>query len=343
MNLRRARHAFLLVLLLAVAGGVGLFSWIRAPYHGFPGRSVTVEFPIGTSTKQIFRELSSAGIVRNSLLAEIYYRLLHRNQALLAGEYSFSGSESLEEVIQRVRAGEVVRHTVVVPEGLTDEETFGLFLQQRIGTVQGFRRSVRETILLAGAAPDAPDLEGFLFPDTYVVTRSTPTREILQRMVQNFERHFTPAMRKKAGDVGITLRQAVTLASLVEKETSLPSERPHVAAVYLNRLQRGMRLQCDPSVIYALERDGKWAGRLRRSDLEYESPYNTYLNAGLPPGPICNPGAASLAAVVEPSGSADLYFVARGDGGHYFSRTYEEHLRMIGLSRANTAAQEESR
>ena len=339
----RAARLVLLVMLAGLFAAGGLFAWIRAPYRGFSGRSATVEFPIGTSTQQIFRRLASAGIVRNALAAEIYYRLIHRGETLLAGEYSFSGSESLDTVIFRIHAGEVVRHAVVVPEGLTDRETFSLYLAQRIGTRRGFDRSVRETAILPGASPDWGDLEGFLFPDTYVVTRSTPTREIVFRMTQNFERHFTPEMRKKADGLGLTLRQAVTLASLVEKETSLSSERPRIAAVYLNRLRIGMRLQCDPSVIYSLERDGKWTGRLHRSELDYDSPYNTYRFAGLPPGPICNPGAASLAAAVEPSDAGDLYFVARGDGGHYFSQTYEEHLRMIDRSRASDAKVEESR
>jgi peptidoglycan lytic transglycosylase G len=339
----RVARLGLLLLLAAAFAAAGLFAWIRAPFHGFPGRSATVEFPIGTSTQRIFRRLAGAGVVRNALAAEIYYRILHHGETLLAGEYSFDGSETLEQVIFRIRAGEVVRHSVVVPEGLTDEETFSLYLAQRVGTRRGFERSVRETAMLSGASPDWGDLEGFLFPDTYVVTRSTPTREIVFRMVQNFDRHFTPEMRTKAGGLGLTLRQAVTLASLVEKETSLPSERPHIAAVYLNRLRLGMRLQCDPSVIYSLERDGRWTGRLRRSDLDYDSPYNTYRFAGLPPGPICNPGAASLAASVEPSDAGDLYFVARGDGGHYFSRSYEDHLKMIERSRANSALEEESR
>ncbi len=343
MSPRRAARPLFLLLLVAAVAAAGIFAWIRTPYHGFSGPSVTVEFPIGTSTQQIFRRLADAGVVRNAFAAEIYCRLFHHGESLRAGEYSFSGRETLEEVIARVRTGEVVRHTVIVPEGLDDEETFALFLAQRIGTRQGFLRSTRETFLLPWATPDFADLEGFLFPDTYVVTRSTPTREIVARMVQNFDRHFSPEMKTKAGDLGLTVRQAVILASLVEKETSLASERPRVAAVYLNRLQKGMRLQCDPSVIYSLERDGRWTGRLHRSDLEYDSPYNTYVHGGLPPGPICNPGAASLAAAVEPAASSDLYFVARGDGGHFFSRTYEEHLRMIARSRANTETLEESR
>jgi UPF0755 protein len=343
MSSKNRRKTALLVLLFLTLLAFGLFRWIRAPFHGFAGPGVTVEFPIGTSTSRIFRELSHAGVVRSAPLAEAYYRIFHRDQPLLAGEYAFTGSETLDGVIGRIAAGEVVKHAVVVPEGLTGAETFVLFLDQRIGTPRGFLRAFGETGLLPWPVPEGTDLEGFLFPDTYVVTRSTSTREILTRMAENFGRHFTAAMKERAQAMNLSVWQAVTLASLVEKETSLPQERPRIAAVYLNRLQRGMRLQCDPSVIYALQREGKWTGRLHRSDLDFDSVYNTYLHYGLPPGPICNPGAASLAAAVGPSDVPDLYFVARGDGGHYFSRTYEDHLRMVARSRRNSAADEEPR
>jgi len=331
------RQVLLLIFLLAAAAFGGAYRWIRAPRVAGASQRVVVEFPIGTPTRKIFRTLQGKGIVRQALAAEVYYRVFRRGAPLRAGEYAFSPGDDLDRTIALLETGEVVRHSVVVPEGATNAECFALFLQQGIGTEQGFRRASREVDLLPGAPPGIFDLEGFLFPDTYVVTRSTPTREVLTRMVDNFRRHFSPELARRAAALGMTEREAVTVASLVEKETSLADERPHVAAVYLNRLKLGMRLQCDPTVIYALERQGQWTGRLRRSDLEIDSPYNTYVHAGLPPGPICNPGAAALEAAVSPSTRADLYFVARGDGGHYFSRTYADHLSMIGKSRANTA------
>lgn len=337
MTRRRGRRLALVVALFAAGGAASGYVWIRSPRSPGSKERTVIEFPIGTPTRKIFRTLADRGIVRQAFLAEAYYRLFRRGAALRAGEYSFSPGDPLDRTIGLLETGEVVRHTVVVPEGLTDAEAFGLFLAQGIGTEQGFRRASRETDRIAGLPAGTPDLEGFLFPDTYVVTRSTPTREILGQMVEGFRRHFTPELARRAAALGLTERQAVTVASLVEKETSLSAERPHVAAVYLNRLRLGMRLQCDPTVIYALETKGEWTGRLRRSDLEIDSPYNTYLYAGLPPGPICNPGAAALEAAVDPSASADLYFVARGDGGHYFSRTYADHLVMIGKSRAKSA------
>jgi UPF0755 protein len=337
LSLHRGRRLALVVVLIAGASMAAAYRWVRSP--PVPGSSdrVVVEFPIGTPTRQIFRTLESRRVVRQAFAAEVYYRIFRRGAPLRAGEYAFSPGDTLDRTIGLLETGEVVRHTVVVPEGATDTECFSLFVQQGIGTEQGFRRASRELDLFPGIPPGVPDLEGFLFPDTYVVTRSTPTREVLSLMIQNFRRHVPSDFARKAEALGRTEREAVTIASLVEKETSLPEERPHVAAVYLNRLKLGMRLQCDPTVIYALMRKGAWSGRLRRSDLETDSPYNTYLYAGLPPGPICNPGAAALAAAVSPTESADLYFVARGDGGHYFSRTYADHLAMIGKSRANTA------
>lgn len=337
MSRHRGRRFAFLLALLAAGAAASAYVWIRTPPSPGSRERTVIEFPIGTPTRRIFRALAQRGIVRQAFLAEAYYRVFRHGAPLRAGEYSFSPGDGLDRTIGLLETGEVVRHTVVVPEGLTDDEAFGLFLAQGVGTEQGFRRAAREANLIPGLPPGTPDLEGFLFPDTYVVTRSTPTREILSQMVAGYRRHFTPELARRAAALGLTERQAVTVASLVEKETSLAEERPHVAAVYLNRLRLGMRLQCDPTVIYALAARNQWSGRLRRSDLEIDSPYNTYLYAGLPPGPICNPGAAALEAAVTPAASPDLYFVARGDGGHYFSRTYADHLVMIGKSRARSS------
>ena len=333
---RGRRLVFLLGLVATAVLAIG-YLWIRSPRVPGTRERVVVEFPIGTPTRQIFRTLQAKGIAHDALIGEIYYRVFRHGAPLRAGEYSFSAGEPLDRAIDALERGEVVRHLVVVPEGVTNAECFSLFVRQGIGTDQGFRRASREPNLLPGPPLAAPDLEGFLFPDTYVVTRSTPTREVVATMVENFRRHFTPELTRRAEALHLSVREAVTVASLVEKETSLPQELPHVAAVYLNRLKLGMRLQCDPTVIYALQERREWTGKLRRSDLEVDSPYNTYLYAGLPPGPICNPGAAALEAAVTPAPSPDLYFVARGDGGHYFSRTYADHLVMIGKSRASAA------
>jgi UPF0755 protein len=183
--------------------------------------------------------------------------------------------------------------------------------------------------LIADLDPGADDLEGYLFPDTYRFPRAATAEDVVAAMVSGFRRMFDGAMQAEAASRNLPLRRLVTLASLVEKETGKPDERPLVAAVYLNRLQIGMPLQCDPTIIYALQRAGRYTGNLTRADLELNSPYNTYRFAGLPPGPIASPGRASIEAVLRPADVKYLYFVSRNDGSHAFASTLEEHNRNV--------------
>jgi peptidoglycan lytic transglycosylase G len=304
------------------------------PATHLPGGDAIVEIPPGTSTSEIFRRLDSAGVVEDGRLAEVYYRLHRRKTALQAGEYRFHRPMPIDDIINMMGRGDVVRHAIVVPEGLTAEETFELFWRQGIGGPDAFKAVLVRTELVPGLTNGVTDLEGFLFPDTYVVTRSTSAAQIVDRMTANFREHFTPELQRKANALGLTTRQAVALASIVQKETALASEAPLVAGVYWNRLRRGMRLQADPTVIYALKRDGRWRGTLLRSDYDYESPYNTYVHEGLPPGPIANPGLDALRAAVTPARTSYLYFVADPTtGGHTFSTTFEDHLVAVALAR----------
>lgn len=337
---RRIFRLFLLVVLLAVVGAGYLFYRLEHPRKP-PGAALAqakIAFANGTSTAQIFQTLEKEGVVADAKLAEIYYRVYRAGTPLQAGEYLFDRPMPIDEIINRMARGDVVKYPVVVPEGLTAEETFELFWSRGIGGPEAFRRSLADTELLPGLTRGVSDLEGFLFPDTYVVTRSTSARQIVDRMVGEFRKNFTPEMREKARSLGFTPRQAVILASIIEKETALKSEGPLIAAVYCNRLKKGMRLQADPTVMYALKRDGRWSGTLHRSDYGYESPFNTYTNDGLPPGPICNPGLTALKAAVSPAKIDYLYFVADSTGGHTFTRTYEEHLQAIATSRRLRAA-----
>ncbi len=295
---------------------------------------IAVDVPLGTSTAEVFRRLEAAGVVEDARLAEVYYRLHRRRTKLQAGEYRFRRPMPIDEIINRMGRGDVVRHFVVVPEGLTAEETFALFWKQGIGGPDAFRAAMAETELVPGLTPGVTDLEGFLFPDTYAVTRSTSAGQIVDRMVANFRKHFTPALQRRAASLGLSVRQAVTLASIVQKETSIRDEAPLVAGVYWNRLKRGMRLQADPTVITALKRDRRWTGTLYRSDYDYDSPYNTYQINGLPPGPICNPGMDALKAAVSPAPTSFIYFVADPmSGRHTFSATYDDHLVAIAMAR----------
>jgi UPF0755 protein len=336
--IRRVVRLGLLLALLALAVAVYLYRRLEhPPAPAVPG-SVTIFFPYGTPTSEIFRRLAGEGVVSPAWLAEAYYRVAGSSTPLQAGEYRFARPTPLSEVLAKMGRGDVVRYTIVVPEGLTADETFALFWNQGISRPQAFRNAFHNPQLIASIARGASDLEGFLFPDTYVVTRSISARQIVEQMLANFRKHFSPDMRGRAAALGLTLPQAVTLASIVQKETSLAREAPVIAGLYLNRLRRGMRLQADPTVAYALKQDGKWTGTLYRSDYAYASPFNTYLNGGLPPGPICNPGESALKAAVMPAQTDYLYFVADRMGGHAFSRTFEEHLNAIAAARRRREA-----
>jgi UPF0755 protein len=200
-----------------------------------------------------------------------------------------------------------------------------LFEQQRFGNAADFEAAARDAEPVRDLDPSATDLEGYLFPETYSMRRDTTPPRLVQLMVGRFRQLFTAEIQESARALGLTPRQAVTLASLVEEETAVPAERPVVAAVYLNRLRIGMAMQADPTVIYALQRAGRYDGNLRRDDLAFDSPYNTYRYPGLPPGPIASPGLASLKAAVSPAAVDYLYFVSRNDGSHVFARTLSEH------------------
>jgi UPF0755 protein len=220
-----------------------------------------------------------------------------------------------------------VTYRITVPEGFSADEVFTLFSSQGFSTLYDYQALFRKPGEFEGLPKDAPSLEGFLFPDTYAVTRSMSAREILGAMTRQFARRQPDGFEQKAREQGLTPLQATTLASLVEKETAVAAERPIVAGVYRNRLRKGMLLQCDPTTIYALKRLGTWRGALARSQLAVDEPYNTYVRPGLPPGPICNPGLDSLKAAIDPADVSFLFFVAEGDGSHLFSADYEEQQR----------------
>jgi UPF0755 protein len=204
-----------------------------------------------------------------------------------------------------------------------------IFEEKGFGARDAFIASAKDATAIRELYPQATDLEGYLFPDTYALPQKTTAAQLVDRMVSRFEESLTPEIRERAAARGLGVRQLVTLASLVEKETGKGDERPLVAAVYSNRLKIGMGMQCDPTVIYALERAGKYDGNLTREDLQFDSPYNTYRYAGLPPGPIAAPGKASLEAAASPADVPYIYFVSKNDGSHAFASTLDEHNRNV--------------
>jgi len=298
---------------LILAGiGYGVFRVAR-PYQGFSGE-VFVEFPRGTSTRELADMLARAGVVANRwdfLLA----RMLDRGRVLQAGEYRFAQAASPMAVCGRIARGDTFHYTLVVPEGKNIFEIAAAAEQLGLFPAAGFLTAARDPALIRDLDPLAPTLEGYLFPSTYFLSRHTTPEQLCRLMTGRFRE----AWRSLDRDAGV--HQTITLASLVEKEGKLDGERPQIAAVFENRLRIGMKLDCDPTTIYAALLGDHYRGTIYRSDLESESPYNTYRHAGLPPGPIANPGMVSMRAALHPADSAALYFVLRpdGSGAHEFS------------------------
>jgi UPF0755 protein len=270
------------------------------------------------------------GLVRYPAVFQALVTLRGDQARLRAGEYAIPGGLSLEQIAEKLARGDVIRHVVTFPEGSSIEDMARIAAGQGVPP-EAFLAAARDAAAIKDLDPDAPDLEGYVFPDTYDVSRTPGApAALVARAVRRFREVMAPEMAAlKAGP--LTMRQVVTLASLVERETARPDERPRVAAVFLNRLKKKMLLQTDPTVIYALRKAGKYDGNIRKGDLDIDSPYNTYRYAGLPPGPIASPGRASLQAVLHPADVTDLYFVSRNDGSHEFSRTLAEHSRWVNI------------
>jgi UPF0755 protein len=325
---RFAAFVFILVL-VGGAAAAWLYLGVSRPYKGYEGTEQFVDIPPGAGPSSIAHRLADAGVVRdvNSFRAAVW--LSGHGRRLQAGEYRFDRPVSAREVVDKIARGEVYVLPITFREGLTIKQMASLFENKGFGPADAFVRASTNVDLIRALDPDAHDLEGYLFPDTYSLPRKATAEQLVARMVAKFEKALTPDIREQAAARGIGLRQLVTLASIVEKETGNPAERPLVAAVYANRLKIGMGLQCDPTVIYALDRAGRYNGNLTREDLHFDSPYNTYRYAGLPPGPIASPGRASLAAAARPADVPYIYFVSRNDGSHAFATTLDEHNRNV--------------
>jgi len=313
----KAFGAFVLLLILAAgAAAAWIYLGVDRQYRGFTQDEQFVEIPPGLSTRAIGERLVSAGVVRDSLTFRVALWKSGRDTRLKAGEYRFAEPITPMDVIDKLRRGDVFVIHITFPEGLNVFEMSKIFASKGFGSAESFVEAGRK-------------LEGFLFPETYAVSRQTDAARLVHQMNDAFEHALTPEMRAAAEARGLTVHQLVTLASIVEKETGNPAERPIVASVYENRLRIGMALQCDPTVIYALELAGRYDGNIHRDDLQFDSPYNTYRYPGLPPGPIASPGRASLDAVVHPMETEYLFFVSKNDGSHVFAKTLAEHSRNV--------------
>jgi UPF0755 protein len=316
-------------LLLALGGAYFFRRAITTPFKGYQEAFRQVEVRRGVRTSLIIRHLQQRGIVRDAYIPLIYLKLLKRGESLKAGVYQFDKPLSAADVLEKLIKGDVILKSVTVREGLDRFAVGRLFAAEGFGRIADWDKLTADPEIIHDFDPDAPSLEGYLFPDTYKLISGTQPRAILLAMTQNFRKHFTGELAFIT--TGLSLHQTVTLASIVETEARLPQERVLVASVYLNRLHRNMLLGCDPTVIYALKLAHRWDGDIRKADLSMDSPYNTYRVHGLPPGPVANPGLASLRAAAEPAKSDYLYFVAKHDGSHAFSTNIDEHNRNVQI------------
>jgi UPF0755 protein len=316
---------FLFLLLLAAVGVI--VYCVLVPFG--PSTEMFIEIPAGTPTMQIARLLKHGGVIRSELAFDAMHVV--KGGTLKAGEYRFDHPAKMGDVYSRLRRGDVYTVSVTIPEGSNLFDIAQRLEAAGFGPRERFLAAARANVnLIADLDPNASSLEGYLFPETYPFARNATPLQTQQAMVRQF--------REEAALLGIQgdYHRVVTLASLVERESPLPSERPLVASVFVNRLAKGMPLMTDPSVIYAALLDGRYRGTIYASDLQADSPYNTYRHAGLPPGPICSPGADSLKAATHPTQTSYLYFVAASAdplGKSRFSSTLEEHAHDVAAYR----------
>lgn len=310
---------FLLLVVLAFGGWL---AWgVLTP--AVPAGQKFVLLKSGSTTRRIASELKEAGVIRSEK-AFLVWHYFHRKRSLKAGEYLFEKAANAIEVHNRLARGDIYTHTVVIPEGFTMFDVALAVEQAGLGSKEDFLKVARDDApSIHDLSPEATSLEGYLFPDTYEFTRTQSLHDIAAAMVHHF--------REVAIAIGLKedVPRIVTMASIVEKETAVPEERPMVAGVYYNRLSKRMALDADPSVIYAELLANTYQGALHHDDLATKSPYNTYRNSGLPPGPIANPGKSALLAAMNPVVSDYLYFVSDGNGHHRFARSLEEHNRNV--------------
>jgi UPF0755 protein len=326
--------AIIVLLVLLASGAAAGYLWycIEKPFGTIPPEGIFVQITHGTSRRAAARLLENNGLIRSAIAFEIYARR-HPKRTPVAGEYFFDHPLSGKEVFWKLANGEIYQQPFTVREGQTIYDIARALEAAKIMMADDFLKAAGDPALISDLAPQAATLEGFLFPATYELSRHPAASDLTRMMVRKFRDAI-----KQADPQGLaagvparfhSLLSIVTLASLVERETPKPEERPVVAGVYDNRLKKGMLLQCDPTVIYALEQNDSYTGALTLKDLRFNSPYNTYLHAGLPPGPIGNPGEASLRAALNPEPSNYLYFVANTQGGHFFASTLAEHNKNV--------------
>ena len=322
--------AVIVLFLVLVWLAVGLY-----PPRNLPSEKAFFNVEKGMGIGAVARALKERGLIRARLPFVISYRLFFYPQKIKAGEYSFSSPLRPKEILDMMVKGKVFLHVVTIPEGLTGQEIEPLVSPLLSDGEEGFQAAFQDCAVISSVDREAKNLEGYLFPETYSFPKGISSKEVTETMVAEFMAVFDETRRSRARALEMTVGKIVILASLIEKEAAVPEEKRLVSAVFHNRLRLGMKLDCDPTIIYVLKKEGKYEGNLRKKDMSLDSPYNTYLYAGLPPGPICNPGREALEAALYPAPEDYLYFVAKNDGSHHFSRTFTEHQNAVRFYQKN--------
>ncbi len=295
-----------------------------------------IQITEGMSFKAVASMLRKEGVIRHRGYFQLIGRLQGISRKVKVGYYGLSTNMSLWEVLETLRKGRIIEYEVVIPEGYNLYQIgWTLSGTPLVSDPQQFIKLVRKQEYVRSLGVEADSLEGYLFPDTYFLPKGIKLEDIPKRMVQRYKTVFGDAYRERAGKLGMTEHQIITLASIIEKEARMPSERKLISAVYHNRLRKGMKLQADPTCVYGTK---AWVTNVTRSDLKRKSPYNTYLHKGLPPGPIANPGQGAILAALYPEPVDYLFFVAQGDGSHYFSNDFKTHEKAVGRYRAKQRA-----
>lgn len=326
---RTFKWVFFVVLLLILLSAFDIYRQVFRPHQGAVEEAVVV-IPSGTSIQKIAAILKDQDVISNSFYFRWYLRLFYPDHPPKAGEYLFKGPLTMRQVVFRLIKGEIAYTEAVIPEGLNIWETARLLEEKAYFPAGDFLDAAAAGIgLISEIDSEADSLEGYLFPDTYKLHKGVTAEEMVGIMVKNFLNHLDERMKRRAAEIGLTIRQSVTLASLIEKETASSQERALISSVFHNRLRMKMKLDCDPTVIYALVRDGRYRNKLGWDDLKYDSPYNTRIYGGLPPGPICNSGAAAIEAALYPAETKYIYFVAKNYREHHFSESLNEHNRAV--------------
>ncbi|MBA3611371.1 MAG: endolytic transglycosylase MltG [Nitrospirales bacterium] len=324
MILVRRRIVSLLSGLVLVMVG---FWWLNQPVGG-PTQPVLVEIPPGTPFTQVSDILDQHHLIGSEWFFTFLGRVQRVDRNIIPGEYELNAGMQPTELLNKLVKGKVYQYAITIPEGYNVAQIADILDQKRLALKQDIFRLTRDPVFIQSLNVQAPTLEGYLFPDTYHFSRFTPPETIIRTFVNRFHDVLTPELKSRIRVMDMTLQEVLTLASVVEKETGLAAERPLVSGVFHNRLRRGIPLQSDPTVIYALE---SFDGNIRKIDLSVDSPYNTYKVRGLPPGPIANPGLAAIHAALYPTQTDFVYFVSRNDGSHQFSVTLADHNKAVDI------------